>query len=342
MIDNVKSIALAAALGLGGLAILKLINRRINAYDFSGKVVLITGGSRGLGLVIARKLASEGAKIAICSRNKEDLIKAKLELETITSEVIAIPTDLRDRTQVNKMIQSVRETNGLIDVLINNAGIIQVGPYDSMTIEDYEEAMSVHFWAPLYAMLAVIPHMRKRSQGRIVNISSIGGKVSIPHLLPYSASKFALTGLSEGLRSELKKDGITVTTVCPGLMRTGSTRNIDVKGQHEKEYTWFKISDSMPFLSMNVESSAKKIINACRYGDAEVVLSYPAKLATVIHGVFPGTSADFLAGINSIMPDNAEEGGMVKKKGYQSETAVTKSFLTALDDEAADKNNEKE
>src|SRR5918912_3423887 len=129
-----------------------------------------------------------------------------------------------------------------------------------MTLEDFEQAMAVHFWGPLYATLAVLPQMRARRDGRIVNISSIGGKVSVPHLVPYSASKFALAGLSDGLRAELSKENVIVTTVCPGLMRTGSPRNATFKGKHRDEYAWFSISDALPLTSMSAERAARQII----------------------------------------------------------------------------------
>src|SRR5204863_2185868 len=161
---------------------------------------------------------------------------------------------------------------GAIDVLVDNAGIIQVGPLETMTQEDFRRAMNTHFWGPLNTTLAVLPEMRRRKTGRIVNISSIGGKISIPHLVPYSASKFALVGLSEGLRAELAKDGISVTTVCPGLMTTGSPRNAFFKGQNQAEYAWFSISDALPGVAMNAEAAARAIIRACKRGDAEIVL----------------------------------------------------------------------
>src|SRR6185503_4123757 len=122
---------------------------------------------------------------------------------------------------------------------------------------------------------AVLPEMRARREGRIVNITSIGGKISVPHLLPYSASKFALVGLSEGLRAELAKDGIVVTTICPGLMRTGSPRNATFKGQHRAEYAWFSIGDSLPVTAMSADRAARQILTACKRGEAEVVLSVP-------------------------------------------------------------------
>ena len=138
-----------------------------------------------------------------------------------------------------------------------------------MTLDDYEQAMAVHFWAPLICTELVLPDMRRRGEGRIVNIASIGGQIGTPHMIPYSASKFALNGLSQSLRAELTKDGVYVTTVCPGFMRTGSPRNAKFKGQHRAEYAWFSIVNSMPLISMNADRAARQIISACRYGRAK-------------------------------------------------------------------------
>lgn len=199
--------------------------------------------------------------------------------------------------------------------------------------------MNTNFWAALYTALEVLPGMRARGEGRIVNISSIGGKLSMPHLLPYSASKFALTGFSEGLRAELSGEGITVTTVFPGLMRTGSARNATFKGQNRKEFAWFSIADSLPGLSMSVRTAARQIIEACRHGRAEAVLSAPAKLATVFHGVFPGAALGFLSLLNRMLP---APGGIGRRRarGAESESALSPSMLTRLGDQAAAEQNQ--
>jgi short-subunit dehydrogenase len=237
------------------------------------------------------------------------------------------------------MVRLVRDKFGSIDVLVNNAGVIQVGPFETMTLEDYEQAMDVHFWGPLYTTLAVVPGMKERGEGRIVNITSIGGKVSVPHLLPYSASKFAAVGFSQGLHAELAKDGIAVTTVCPGLMRTGSPRNATFKGQHKLEYAWFAISDSLPVTSVSAENAARQIVEACKKGQAELVISVPAKIAVIFHGLFPGITAEMMGIVNRLLPG---PGGIGTKraKGKESESPLAPSVLTTLSERAARRNNE--
>lgn len=335
---NKDALVLAAA-GAGALLAGRALARRLFGYSLRGKVVLITGGSRGLGLVMAREFAYEGAKIVICARRMDELEAARADLKRRGAQILAVPCDVSDRAQVNEMMNIVRDRLGRIDVLVNNAGVIQVGPIEVMTVEDYEEAMNTHFWGPLYTSLAVLPEMRRRREGRIVNISSIGGKISVPHLVPYSASKFALVGLSEGMRAELLKDGVVVTTVCPGLMRTGSPRNALFKGKHRAEYAWFAISDSLPVTSMNAVRAARQIVAATKRGDAEVILTIQAQLAARFHGLFPGTTTDLLAIINKLLP--AAGGiGRARAKGKDSQSSLAPSILTSLSEKAAMKNNE--
>ncbi|MBW3624789.1 MAG: SDR family oxidoreductase, partial [Armatimonadetes bacterium] len=183
-----KSLMKGVAAGAGIAAALYLATRNRTDYSYRGKVALITGGSRGLGLVMARMLAREGARLVLCARDEEELAQAREELAASGTEVLAHPCDVGSREQVEALVGAARERFGPVDVLINNAGMIQVGPMELMTEADYEQAMRVHFWGPLYTTLAVLPDMRERRAGRIVNVSSIGGKVAVPHLLPYVAS----------------------------------------------------------------------------------------------------------------------------------------------------------
>jgi short-subunit dehydrogenase len=226
-----------------------------------------------------------------------------------------------------------------IDILVNNAGTIVVGPFETMTPADYRDSLTLHFWSPYLTSAAVLPGMKKRRHGRIVNISSIGGKISVPHLLPYSVGKFALAGFSEGLRSEASKDNVFVTTVYPGLMRTGSPRNAKFKGKHTAEYTWFSISDALPGMSMDAQRAAKQIIDACERGDARAVLSLPAKFAVKLNEMFPEFTAAILAAANRFLPSSGGV-GRNSASGEESFTLLSPSLLTTLNERAAQQNNQ--
>jgi len=332
---NIAKLAAAGA----GVFILKSVWNQLTDFDLNGKTVLITGGSRGLGLVMAREFAREGARLVLCARDEVELQSAQNDLETLGAEVMTVPCDITDKQSVTQMIERVNSRFGGVDVLVNNAGIIQVGPIEVMTEEDFEHAMKVHFWGPLNTILAVLPAMRAQKSGRIVNISSIGGKVSVPHLVPYSASKFALVGLSKGLRAELMKDGIKVTTVCPGLMRTGSPRNADFKGKHQLEYAWFSISDALPLLTVSAENAARQVVRACKRGQGELVISVPAKVAVLFESLFPEAMSQILAAANQLLP-GAGGVGTQNKKGRDSTSAWSPSWLTTLSEQAALRNNE--
>jgi NAD(P)-dependent dehydrogenase (short-subunit alcohol dehydrogenase family) len=339
MREGYKQAIWVGAAAAGALIGARAVSRRVNAYSFRGKVALITGGSRGLGLVIARQLADEGARLAICARDEAELERAREQLAASGAEVLSVPCDVTDNNSVKSMMRSVEQRYGRVDLLINNAGIIAVGPLDSMREEDYRQAMDTHFWGPLHTMLAAVPGMKERGEGRIVNIASIGGKIAVPHLTPYSASKFALVGLSRGFRAELAGTGVIVTTICPGLMRTGSPINAEFKGQHREEYAWFSISDSLPLASMSSERAAHQVLNAARRGDAEVILTTQAKLAAKLDALFPELGADILALANRILP---EYGGIgtEARSGAESESELTQSWATRLSREAALRNNE--
>ena len=314
--------------------------RRRHAVDFRGRVVVITGGSRGLGLVMARQFAAEGARLCLLARDEAELARASQQLADSGAEIMTLRCDVRRRADVRAAVDEILARWTAIDVLVNNAGVIQVGPLEHMTTEDFENAMATHFWGPLQLMYESVPAMRRRGFGRIVNISSIGGRVAVPHLGPYCASTFALAGLSDAVRSELAQYGVMVTTVSPGLMRTGSPMNAEVKGQHEAEYAWFAISDSLPGLSISAERAAHQIIEACRHGDPELTITLPARIAVLANYVAPGAVGRAMMLANRILPGPVGPEGDRRKKGRQSESKWAPSAATTLTDRAAVINNE--
>ncbi len=224
-------------------------------------------------------------------------------------------------------------------MLINNAGIIDVGPWESMSQDDFRSTSDTNCWAFLSTISAVVPFMRRQGWGRILNISSIGGQLSVPHMVPYSTSKFALVGLSTGLRAELAKENILVVTACPGLMRTGSPRNATFRGDTEKEYAWFSISDSLPILSIDSTTAARKLLRGCQSGDPLISLSGPFNLPSTLSRLAPGLSIEAMSVINRFLPDNRNLRQRTAK-GFESQSTLSPSFLTALGDAAAIRNNE--
>lgn len=288
---------------LGGLALAGCLLSRATrrSCSFAGKVVLITGGSRGLGLVLARQLCGEGARVALLARGPDELARAREELVRRGGEVLTISCDLLEREQIDAAVQEVVDRFGGLDVIINNAGIIEVGPLEHMQREDFERAMNLHFWAPFHLIMKALPHLRRRGEGRIVNIASIGGKMAVPHLAPYSASKFALVGLSDALRAELARDRIHVTTVTPGLMQTGSQGNARFKGDHRAEYTWFSLSTALPFASIKAERAAAQIISACRRGAPSLAIPFAARAAILGNALFPNIAGSMMKIINTVL-----------------------------------------
>ena len=336
-----NSSVLSLALGVGLVWATRKILSQSRRYDLSSKVVLVTGGTRGLGLIIARQLVAENARLVICSRNAEQLQRAETELRNAGAEVLAVRCDVTKRHEVEEMMEQSVAHFGQLDVLINNAGIIQSGPLDNLSESDYEEAMRTHLFAPIHTVYAALPYLRQRPKARIVNISSIGGKVAVPHLAAYCASKFALAGFSKALRTELMREDILVTTVYPGLIRTGSPRNVFVKGQHQREYALFKTADSLPLLTGSAENAAAEVIDALKRGQAERVITPTAKLAALFDQLLPEMSADLFGALNRLLPGPAPDGRQNPRlRGYDSESAASRTFLTAPTDRAARDNNE--
>lgn len=334
-----RSLAAKVAFGAGLLLASRWLVRRLRRYDLRGKTAIVTGGARGLGLELSRVLVEKGAQVAFVARDDAEIERALLDLRgrRAGARAIGVACDVTKREQLEAMLETVRRELGPIDVLINNAGKIEVGPLESMTVPDFEAAMALHCYAPLHAMLAVRAEMSARGGGRIANIASVGGLVSVPHLLPYCTSKFALIGLSEGMHAALAQDGIVVSTIAPGLMRTGSPRLASFKGEHEKEYTWFALSDSLPLISMSSARAARRIVLAIEQGESHVVLGLPAKFAAIAHGLFPGLISSALGTVNRLLPQGSDQRS---KFGYESQSALAPSLLTLAVDTAALRNNE--
>jgi NAD(P)-dependent dehydrogenase (short-subunit alcohol dehydrogenase family) len=284
--QNTLGIVAAAAAGVAVAMAVRTASRAIarTLYSFRGRTVLITGGARGLGLALAHRFANDGARLVLVSRSRNDLAAAAAELGARGADVTVHVCDVRDRPSVASVVRDVIAAHGRLDVVVNNAGVIQITPFDHATDEDFADSLAVHFWAPLNVIREALPHL-VRQRGRIINISSFGGRIAVPHLLPYCAGKFALAGLSDGLNAELARHGVRVLTVTPGLMRTGSHRNAVVRGRHRAEARWFAVGAGLPLVSMAAARAADQIVRACAAGQARLTPGFPAQagqLASVL------------------------------------------------------------
>ncbi len=306
--------------------------------NLSGKHVLVVGGSRGLGLEIVREAARRGARVALCARVEAELEAARRELAAAGAVVETCACDVRDPASVESAVAYFTARLGAVEVLFNVAGIIGVGPLEALTLADFRDAMDTNFFGAVHATYAVLPAMRARKSGAIVNVTSIGGAIAVPHLLPYCASKFAFVGFSEGLHAEVARDGIAVTTVIPGLMRTGSPPHAIFAGQPRKEYALFALADATPLTSVSVRHAARAIVRGCERGAARVVVSWQAKSALFVSAASPGLVRALLTLTARVLPRGGER--PQHRSGARSESAVTRSPANALSKKASQTQNE--
>ncbi|GGL94756.1 ketoacyl reductase [Deinococcus aerolatus] len=289
-------------------------------YNLRDKSVLITGGSRGLGLALAAEFLSRGARVTLMARTGPDLARAAGQLRAGER----VHTVTGDVTQQDDLVRALAETirrHGGLDVLVNNAGLIQSGPLANMTEDDFRQSMEINTFAPLRLTRLALPELRRRG-GRVLLVSSVGGRVAVPHLAPYSVSKFALTGLGQALRAELAGDGVGVTTVCPTVMRTGSPRQATVKGQHRKEYALFATVDNLPLVSLDADVAARRMVDALVRGDAQALIGGSAVMLGYAQALAPQLTADLLALATRLLPTaTASDRGV---PGHEAESPISR------------------
>jgi NAD(P)-dependent dehydrogenase (short-subunit alcohol dehydrogenase family) len=301
-VAGATTLAAAAGVTLGGMALTAFAIDALTTTPIpDGAVVLITGGSRGLGLAIASRFARKPVRLVLASRKLDELQQAQSTLlaqhpHLHPEDFYLVSADLSQPSECDRLIREAIARFGRIDVLVNNAGIIEVGPIESQTTEAFERAMQVNFFAALYTTWAALPHLRNQTplagtrRAAIVNIASIGGKLAVPHMLPYSASKFALVGFSEGLHAELRHKHIRVTTICPGLMRTGGEAHAQFVGDVEFERRWFDFAAKTPGLAATATYAANRIYSAIVHNRAEITITPQAWLAGRFAGLAPETT----------------------------------------------------
>lgn len=303
-------IALGALAGAGALWGARALLRRKRWMDLTDRVVVVTGADSGLGLILGRHLAAEGAKLVLAARKADALEAAAAELRGAGAHAaIAVPTDVAKEDQARALVERAVAEFGRIDVLINNAGLMLVGVEPALSEEDFRSLMETNFWGAVHTARAALPHMRAARSGRIANVSSIGGRMVVPHMLPYIASKFALTGFTKALRTEASRDNVFVTGIYPATIRTGGHTHAWFKGDREAEYAWFALADALPGLSISAERAAKAAIHAIQGGDPEALIGLSTKLAVALEGIMPSWTAEATALIERTLPAPANLDG---------------------------------
>lgn len=303
--------AMGAAVAAGsvvaaGTAAAILLRRRFRPRSLQGQVVLITGASRGLGLALAEVFGRRGARLVLVARDPWELERARQLLvqrgDAREADVRVIPADLRKPDEAEQAVAQATGHFGRIDVLVNNAGVITVGPVENQSAQDFHDVMEANFFTGVHCALAVAPQMLARHEGSIVNIASIGGKVALPHLLPYTASKFAVVGFSEGLHAELRAKGVHVLTVCPGLMRTGSHVSAHFSGDRKREYRWFSFAANLPGVSTSAACAARRIVRAVQCRETEIAITLQAVAASRLAHLAPEVVLRAMSMVNRVLP----------------------------------------
>jgi short-subunit dehydrogenase len=331
----------AVAVGAGAaLLLVRSARARARRKRLAGQVVLITGGSRGFGLALASEFAKLPCRLAICARNHDELTRAQQILARAGHEIFTVACDISDPDGATAMIDAVTRHYGHIDILVNNAGEIMVSPFENLEAADFERALAVMFWGALYTTLAALPSMKARGHGRIVNVTSIGGKVSVPHLLSYSCAKAAAVAFSNGLRNEVRQFGIEVTTIIPGLMRTGSHVNAWFKGDRVAEAGWFGAAASLPLLSLNPERAARLALRAICAGKTESVLGTPAQILSRAQTLLPGLTAEALRLGNALLPKGSADQAIETGRDLDDQHGWLYRLLTTLGRSAGQRLNQ--
>jgi NAD(P)-dependent dehydrogenase (short-subunit alcohol dehydrogenase family) len=324
-------------------------------------VALVAGASRGLGLLLSAELVARGHRVHGCARDRDELDRAEQLVNA--GEVGPAPEadgsgargsfvgdvcDVTDADAVAAWVEEVRAAEGRLDVAIHVAGVIQVGPVESTTLGHFREAIDTMLLGPVHLCLAVLPTMLAAGSGRIGVVSSVGGVVSVPHLLPYSVAKFGAVGLSEGLQSELSGTGVTATTIVPGLMRTGGHVHAQFVGDAAKDYAWFAPGASLPLLSVSAERAARRIVDAVLAGRSQVELTPLTWVGRRVHGLAPGTTSLLLGLVARALPKGGRDApsmseGTAHVEGARARRALGSTLVKAvsvLGDRAARRLNE--
>ena len=278
-----------------------------------GTTVIVTGATSGIGRDTALQFAKAGARVVVAGRRNERLKSLVTEIESKGGQALAVTTDVAEQKQVEKLVARTLEHFGAIDTLVNNAGVGVAARFDELSLEDFRRVMEINFWGAVYACKAVMPVMkRQKSGGVIINVSSILGKRGVPFESAYCASKFALSGFSEALRTEVMVDKIDVTTIFPGAIETEIFET-------SVNHTGLEMPAIVP--KFPAQELARIIVQNARFPQPEVVMAMDAIAINFFNTIAPGLM-DYAMGLGLPFVEAMRKGASKPKAGtgnlYQS------------------------
>ena len=217
----------------------------------ANKVVVITGASSGLGAEAARHLAEQGATVVLGARREERISALAAEITARGGKALAVETDVTDRASVQNLVDTAVKTYGRIDVLLNNAGVMPLSPLEKLRVDEWDLMIDVNIKGVLYGIAAALPHMKAQKSGQIINVSSVAGHRVLENSAVYSATKFAVRALSEGLRAEVKPYNMRTTVISPGAVQSEL-----LDGIHD-EATAEQLRSFVPGIAIGADSFAR-------------------------------------------------------------------------------------
>ncbi|MBO0810718.1 MAG: SDR family oxidoreductase [Microlunatus sp.] len=285
----------------------------------------MAGASRGLGLALARELGRAGYRVVITSRTAADLDRARATIAAEGTAVRSIVSDVTDPAAARGVVDEVETTWGPIETVIAVAGVLQVGPVPEKA-EAYDQSIDIMLRGPVNVVQAALGPMRARGHGHIGIVSSIAGLIPVPHLVPYTTAKFGALGFSRGLATELRGSGITVSTITPGLMRTGGHWHADYSGQPEREYAWFTLVSALPVISTDAGRAAKIIVAGVLRGRSKIIFTLPARLGDVLYRLSPKAAESMLGWAALLLPGPGDG----HAPGYRADAKVDSNLFRRL------------